>query len=474
MKKFSTLLLTVLSIAVAAEAQQMSRLIGVHRLNSDGNTPAQLIPKDSTTVIYNSNARGMDHNGYIYLHTTLKADTMDYLGFASGSGAIGRMYTFALKYNANNMVSERLWLYPSSLAPNSPLVNNRRNTYTYDANNNLIKEVEEKWNASTSAWENFDQDIYVYNNGNLEKKTTQSWVNSAWANYTETEYIYSNGLNTEYVYTLWNTATGAITSRNKVKYTYNGSGYMTMLVNQQYDLVNMTFEDKSREVHTLNGSNDIIHTVTELWNSGTTTWENSNQLMYSYDANGRNYRDTFEIWDAVNSLWKPALAYQYLYDANGNNIDYTLQRWNTDSSKYINSEQLLYDYNSFNQQTRYRTLTWDKTNNTWGIGSNDFDTKYYYGLYTADVNNINALPAEVKLYPVPANNILNLAVQWKNAADFTVCITDIYGRTVKSWSENTTPNYNRQIPVSDMPAGNYLISISNGNQTTTKQFSVIH
>ena len=99
---------------------------------------------------------------------------------------------------------------------------------------------------------------------------------------------------------------------------------------------------------------------------------------------------------------------------------------------------------------------------------------YYYELYTADVNNISTLPANVKLYPVPANNIMNLAVQWENAADFTVSITDINGRTVKSWSEKATPNYNRQIPVNDMPAGNYLITISNGSQTTTKQFSVIH
>lgn len=474
MKKFSTSLLATLSIFLAADAQQMSRLIGVHRLNSDGNTPAQLIPKDSTTVIYNSNARGMDHNGYIYLHTTLKADTMDYLGFASGSGAIGRMYTFALKYNANNMVSERLWLYPSAAPLNSPLVNSRRNTYTYDANNNLIKEVEEKWNMSTSAWENFQQDIYVYNNGNLEKRTRQSWVNSAWVNYTETEYTYNNGLNTEYAYTLWNTANGQVTSKNKVIYTYDANGNMTMLTNQNYDLVNMVYNNTTRETHTLNASGDITHTLSEQWDNGTSAWKNYNQLMYSYDANGRNYRDTFETWDAVNSVWKPALAYQYLYDANGNNIDYTLQRWNTDSLKYINSEQLLYDYNSFDQQTRYHTYTWDKTNNTWGIGSNDYDTRYYYELYTADVNNISTLPANVMLYPVPVNNILNLAVQWKNAADFTVSITDIYGRTVKSWSEKATPNYNRQIPVNDMPAGNYLITISNGSQTTTKQFSVIH
>lgn len=474
MKKFSTLLLAALSIAVTAEGQQLSRLIGVHRLNSDGNSPAQLIPKDSTTVIYNSNARGMDHNGYIHLHTFLKADTMDYLGFDPGTGTMGRMYTFALKYNANNLVSERIWLYPTAAPLNSPLVNSRRSTYTYDANNNLIKEVEGKWNMTTSAWENFQQDLYVFNNGNLEKRTRQSWVNSTWVNYTQAEYTYSNGLNTEYEYTLWNTTNSQVTSKNKVVYTYNAGGHMTMLVNQQYDLVNMVYEDKSREVHTLNGANNIMHTITELWDNGTSTWKNYNQLMYSYDANGRDYRDTFETWDDVNSVWKPGLAYQYLYDANGNNIDYTMKRWNTDSSKYINSEQLLYDYNSFNQQTRYRTLTWDKTNNTWGIGSNDYDTKYYYGLYTADVNNITSLPAEVKLYPVPANNILNLAVQWKNAADFTVSITDIYGRTVKSWSENATPNYNRQIPVSDMPAGNYLISISNGNQTATKQFSVIH
>jgi hypothetical protein len=63
---------------------------------------------------------------------------------------------------------------------------------------------------------------------------------------------------------------------------------------------------------------------------------------------------------------------------------------------------------------------------------------------------------------------------WKQPKEYTVMIVDLNGRLIRQWSEAAATVSRKAIPVSEIPAGNYLIQIKAGNEQIVKQFSVMH
>lgn len=469
MKKFCTLLFAAFVFTGYVHAQQQSRLVAVQNMrNNWGNG---LERTDSAVIIYKDGSQAMDAMDYLYLETQVNCDSMITYGFQSATAYKGMQDAFT--YDAQGRQTGRVTTRATAVTPGSPFVNYMRRSYSYDASGNLVKSVTEIWD--NNAWKNQQQRMSVYSNGEQVKETWQMWENNAWANQQEYEYTYANGLKTEYLYTGWNITTGAIMNKAKTLYTYNSSKHMTMLTTQRYNMGTQVFEDDSREVYTVNAKGERIHTFSEKWDAANSTWNKTNQLINTYTATGNLYRDTFERWDDVNNVWIPSLTYEYSYDANDNNTDMVLQMWNTDSAKYINDQRLAYKYNSFKQRTHYESLRWDYATQTWIVGNSDYGNTYYYELYTPTVSvaGITSVAADVKLYPVPANNVLNIDAQWQTARDFYVTITDMQGQLVRSWKENATTHYNKQIPLNSMVNGNYFITINDGTGSITKHFVIV-
>ena len=71
-------------------------------------------------------------------------------------------------------------------------VNYKRDTYTYDANGNMLTELEEYWQGS---WVNSERWTYTYDaNGNMLTRLDEQWQTNAWVNYYRWTYTYdANG-----------------------------------------------------------------------------------------------------------------------------------------------------------------------------------------------------------------------------------------------------------------------------------------
>lgn len=89
---------------------------------------------------------------------------------------------------------------------------------------------------------------------------------------------------------------------------------------------------------------------------------------------------------------------------------------------------------------------------------------------TTSIEKPEVKEIDFKIYPNPANDILNVDIQDKNSNNFNYIIFDSFGRV---HINNSSDGYG--INISNLNSGIYFIKIINSNGiTTTKKFSVIH
>lgn len=148
--------------------------------------------------------------------------------------------------------------------PGSPLKNNSRVFYTYNAQNKLVLEVSEDWddNVSPAVWVKNSKSLYTYDaNG---KRETQ--VDSFYS--TNNGYFFSNKLTFEYnangklIREFQKNASDVETGRRT--YTYNAAGFLTEEL----------FETKDGSAYALNSKDSIILDANNMV---------TQEFEYSYD-----------------------------------------------------------------------------------------------------------------------------------------------------------------------------------------------
>ena len=77
----------------------------------------------------------------------------------------------------------------------------------------------------------------------------------------------------------------------------------------------------------------------------------------------------------------------------------------------------------------------------------------------------------ISLYPNPANEYITLGIN-SIKGNNTIIISDIYGRIIRQESFCADGIIQRNITVSDLTQGTYLITLQNGNRMETKKFVI--
>jgi len=287
-----------------------------------------------------------------------------------------------------------------------------RDSFSYDASNNLIAQYNRYWSIAKSTWENGDATTYTYSGGLLQSS-----------------YYY-----------IWIASSGTFTTGSATFYYYNSSKKLIKKVALQLDPWvttpdSLTYQQIDSNVYDAAG--DMTYSYHAQYNDLDLTWQ------YSRDSNA---------YDAVHNMVADA---QQLYD--------------TLSKQYETNTQLSYAYNILHQRTRLHSQT-----SPYSVNGN-YTSRYYYELYTPTaVATINSMAAKINVFPNPANAELNLHVQWTNPQAFTVGLYDMQGKLLRQWAEQKTTEYQKQIPMSMLPAGNYILNIKGENGSIQQQISIVH
>jgi hypothetical protein len=293
-------------------------------------------------------------------------------------------------------------------------------------------------------------------------------------------------------------STEAKMSQFKTRWYYNSNNRIDSI--QYFTLSSLGWNRTQTWHHIYNTSGQLIKRlhVGILFND--TTYD-----YFEYDINGFLSResfvvdaDTHHVYNYINAAngnineyktWlritvNPSIDstqnwewHKYTYNnLNNKTGDLTLY-WNTNTQLWDTFMNGTYHYNTNNQLDKFTSLHWNKSNKTWEPLIDTATTltrkarivNYYYEtVHPASVANTDVQNNPLQIYPVPAAGMINIYVPFTEKQEILAVITDMAGRTIRTWKEAPATEYRGSIPVADLPPGNYLLRI-NG---IAKQFIV--
>lgn len=90
-----------------------------------------------------------------------------------------------------------------------------------------------------------------------------------------------------------------------------------------------------------------------------------------------------------------------------------------------------------------------------------------------DIKQAEQLNWEVKLYPNPVKDILNLEFKLSEEREFILCITDVFGRVIFNQDARTfMDNTSIELNISDFSPALYLLQISSPDRNTVRAFRI--
>lgn len=379
------------------------------------------------------------------------------------SGTRGGDLNHELKYN-----TATTWIATSD----STYDNSTNNYQLFDANNNVISNTHTYWNGTN--WENDTKVLYFYGGDNqLDTMVNQTWGGTNWVNVDRHIYSYTLG-NRLYsdVKQNWNSTTSSFDAATQTTYYYSVGGNLVQQIDQTYNTTTSTYAYTDKYDYTYTASNQLSSTSYSLW--GGAGWIGNYMYTYAYDASGNRTSSLYQTYNTTTAAWDnielknyssftsmmPQMEIDQLWDTTGGGM-------------WVNHLEKTYAYNAASQLTNTVEESWN-VGGFWEHANGDRAANYYYQTYTTTgINNIVAA-GEANLFPVPAQDMLNISLNWNEAQAFTVAIFDMNGAVVRQWSVPATAKYAASVPVNTLATGNYIVKITGTNSQIVKQIVVAH
>jgi len=449
------------------------RLVRTAETYSNGTS---YVPYDSLTYVYSnyrfgyplSNSYGWSYSGSF--------DTSYSWYYVAASSSYYTYYRVIQSYDTHsNMLT---MLYQNEDTAHGIWYNLSLTTNTYDANNNITSNMTQYWDTtggSGGVWLNSNKSLKVYDaNNNLTSDTTLYWMAGAWT-YSQLNInsydTHNNLLSSQTQYY----AGGTWKNSLKTTYFLNAGYRADSVISYGWDVPSTSWVASSKFVFTYDVSYNILTDTSYLWNTAGANWQYSYLTINTYSGSDMSSTEA-RLWYASSTSWLNSTLADMTYDGNHNMLTKITKYWKSYLSAYVNELKATNTYNSDNFVTTYTTTSWDTATSSW-IQKNfvDAQNRYYYEAYTGLlVNNTSKTSCSLSLYPSPASSYMNVDLKWDNTQEPSVlAIYDMNGKLYKQWQTTPGNSYHASVPVSQLPAGNYILEVQNNKEQTAKQFSIV-
>lgn len=340
-----------------------------------------------------------------------------------------------------------------------------RITQTFNSSDNLLTSITEKFASGT--YSNDKKTNVIYVGSSPDTVVHQNWVSfggGSWRNSDRTIYTFSG---TKKATGIMQTAqmSGGWKNSTKTTWSYGGTGFSSILV-ESWLSTSSAWRNKTKTDwgSITGGTTETVQT----WDTTLGTWTNSTQLIRYYSAG--THLDSARMFNWVASAWSNVYRIVYTYGSGTNPTGATRQDADPfNPNVFINTKEYAYTYTN-NYLTLESTKTW---NGTAYMLQSSVDTlnRWYYGMWNIGVNKEpNIIPNTIVVYPSPANNMLYISLPAAKAgAQTQFIITDVTGHIQKQWTDNASTT---TISLSELPAGNYIVTVSDGVFTKSERFVI--
>ncbi|MBX2907679.1 MAG: T9SS type A sorting domain-containing protein [Taibaiella sp.] len=228
-----------------------------------------------------------------------------------------------------------------------------------------------------------------------------------------------------------------------------------------------------------------------------TAWGDSSTTHYVYDAAGRISFIYYEAFNATLSMTVPVTATIYAYDAAGDRVSrsfvsWTGSNWDT-SQRYIYSD--ITDHLPAIEEMEYKDTVFKKSyrahytynahglplfvyyeswsGSAWQVDTGAQALRFHYEEMPNAV--IDAIPttADMNVYPVPAHDMLMIAINREDSEPATLRVTDMQGRVWISLDVSAGKQWQHNLPVNNLPPGNYNVTLQGKAGSVTRRVVVM-
>lgn len=116
------------------------------------------------------------------------------------------------------------------------------------------------------------------------------------------------------------------------------------------------------------------------------------------------------------------------------------------------------------------TSTYDARIKIEAVGNIFYTVSKKFTLWDPNVSTEKVALNDLKIYPNPTTNILNIEFSTKDSEKIKFDIFDLNGRLIKTVSQENSNQVNQQINVENLQTGTYILVINTGKYTSTHKF----
>jgi len=345
---------------------------------------------------------------------------------------------------------------------------------TFDANNNITSRISQYWDGT--AWVLYSKVLYTYNSSNqVTTMILQSWGGSTWVPVSQNVYTYNSaGKLVVDQYQTWNSLTMTFDASSQKTYYYDVSGNLVNETDQAYVMSTPVYTNQW--AYTYSSTNQLLTTTYNVWDGS--TWDPMTMLTNTYDSSGNMTNTLSQLYDAGTSTWVNNTLHIYSgFTASHKPTIDILQNWDgTGTGTWVNDMRFTYTYNSFDQLTSSMGESWNVVG-VFEFALGDPLARYYYNTYTPGVSEVKAIAnngGDAKVYPVPAQNMLNVDLKWDNAQATDITMMDATGKTVRHWNTPAATEFHTSVSVDGLSEGVYFLKITGAQGQIAKQIVVAH
>ncbi len=365
---------------------------------------------------------------------------------------------------------------------------------TYNANGNIVQEL--IYTTTGNTFTEYERYKYLYDGaGNMTNKTRESYSGGQWIMRSEETFAYNtNNRLTEAVTAIYITASQSWLVTDKIAYTYNGSGNLANREWQKNHDENPAWNYYEKQTFAYNASNKKVYTFKQTWN--TFEWVNAELdsvfhlgkiLSIDYEWKNNRWMPVSRQECIASSANPPAAPSNLAVTAIKKKDDAKMQLGWTDNSSN-ESGFIIYRSADGNNWTTVDTAAAGAT--TFTDTELKYETQYTYRVAAYNMFGISGFSntvsgttlvglqnifkaVDLKVYPNPAANLLNIAYTANAPQMLQITVSDFSGKQLLRQlmpcnnGENTM-----QIQLNELSNGVYFITF-NGNHIYQVQKIVI-
>ncbi len=329
-----------------------------------------------------------------------------------------------------------------------------RSIYSYNTENQVTEIIIQTNIAGT--WFNSSRTQNTYSGDNLTEEIESNWNGSSWVNSFRIQSTFAGNNLTEEIESNWDGTNWENSLRRQNTYIGNN---LTEEIESNWDGANWGLF--SRTLYNYNGSNQLIDDLFQLRNAEDTTWENANRSIYTYNATDLLEQESYQEWNTVNAMW--VNSEQRTYSYTGSNISEIISSF-WDGFEYLPEDRSLLTYNA--DGLIAQLIFQDYFGGDW---ENTSRIKFIYPACQS-LSTKEFMTFDFSFSPNPSSNYLKILNLPQGHTVLNYMVYDMSGRLVQKGKLNSDLTITTQF----MTDGLYVLKLSDGSYSQSKQFVVNH